>query len=206
VTEPHSPLDSALDLFVYVPVGLALTAVEELPKLAAKGRARVLGQIGVARVLGRFAVTQGRREVERRWNQVGGSPAQPDAPSVFDQAGRVPYDDLLDEHTEVGGEDSGGEEVRADEVRPDEPVGPEPTPRSTRIRTGAAGSASPDGPGAPPAANGLAIPGYDSLSASQVVQRLAGLASEELAAVGEYESSHRARRTVLTRVSQLQGG
>jgi hypothetical protein len=79
--------------------------------------------------------------------------------------------------------------------------------------TGNAGSAasgnasSGDLPSEPPApdAAGLAIPGYDSLSASQVVQRLDGLSGDELAAVGEYESAHRARRTVLTRVSQLQG-
>jgi hypothetical protein len=35
------------------------------------------------------------------------------------------------------------------------------------------------------------------------VQRLAGLSSEELEAVGAYESAHRARRTILTRVNQL---
>jgi hypothetical protein len=56
----------------------------------------------------------------------------------------------------------------------------------------------------PPGVEELAIPGYDSLSASQVVQRLAGLSPEELAAVDAYESTHRARRTVLTRVKQLQ--
>ena len=28
-----SPVDQALDLFVYAPIGLALTAAEELPKL-----------------------------------------------------------------------------------------------------------------------------------------------------------------------------
>jgi hypothetical protein len=38
-----------------------------------------------------------------------------------------------------------------------------------------------------------------------VVQRLAGLSPDELAAVGAYESTHRGRRTILTRVSQLQG-
>ncbi len=59
--------------------------------------------------------------------------------------------------------------------------------------------------GPAPDADGLAIPGYDSLSASQVVQRLAGLSPDELAAVGAYESTHRGRRTILTRVSQLQG-
>ena len=52
-------------------------------------------------------------------------------------------------------------------------------------------------------ANNLAIPGYDTLSASQVVQRLAGLNSEELAAIGAYEAAGRGRRTILNRVAQL---
>jgi hypothetical protein len=60
------------------------------------------------------------------------------------------------------------------------------------------------GPDAPPA-GALAIPGYDSLSASQVVQRLAGLSGEELAAVGIYEEANRGRRTILNRIDQLQG-
>ena len=56
-----------------------------------------------------------------------------------------------------------------------------------------------------PGSEGLAIPGYDSLAASQVVQRLAGLAADELAAVGAYESAHRGRRTILTRVAPTAG-
>ena len=87
----------------------------------------------------------------------------------------------------------------------------------------------PEGPGAgfrldpaPPSANGgrgvstadgfvldsaeLAIPGYDSLSASQVVQRLAGLAPPELEAVRTYEAAGRGRRTILTKIAQLQTG
>jgi hypothetical protein len=51
----------------------------------------------------------------------------------------------------------------------------------------------------------LAIPGYDSLSASQVVERLAGLNAEELEAIGSYESAGRGRRTILNRVAQLRG-
>ena len=50
----------------------------------------------------------------------------------------------------------------------------------------------------------LAIPDYDSLSASQVVPRLAGLTTDELEAVRQYEATHRARRTILGRVAQLQ--
>jgi hypothetical protein len=49
----------------------------------------------------------------------------------------------------------------------------------------------------------LAIPGYDSLAASQVVQRLGGLTLAELEAVGEYEAATRGRRTILGRISQL---
>ena len=49
----------------------------------------------------------------------------------------------------------------------------------------------------------LAIPGFDTLSASQVVQRLDGLSRSELVAVRTYETSTRGRRTILSRVDQL---
>jgi hypothetical protein len=55
------------------------------------------------------------------------------------------------------------------------------------------------------AADGLAIPDYDSLSASQVVNRLAGLSTAELEAVRTYEAGHRGRKTILNKVTQLQG-
>jgi hypothetical protein len=54
-----------------------------------------------------------------------------------------------------------------------------------------------------PEADDLPIPGYDSLSASQVVQRLAGLSAAELEAVRAYEQAGRGRKTVLLRVAQL---
>ena len=49
----------------------------------------------------------------------------------------------------------------------------------------------------------LSIPGFDTLSASQVVQRLDGLNREELVSVRTYELSTRGRRTILNRVDQL---
>ncbi|HEY3832929.1 MAG TPA: hypothetical protein VGO03_11585 [Acidimicrobiia bacterium] len=55
-----------------------------------------------------------------------------------------------------------------------------------------------------PAASALAIPGYDSLSASQVVERLAGLPSSDLDEVRDYESAHRNRRTILGKIDQIQ--
>ena len=55
-----------------------------------------------------------------------------------------------------------------------------------------------------PAVEELAIPGYDSLAASQVVNRLPGLTSEELEAVRSYEAASRGRKTILNKVAQLQ--
>jgi hypothetical protein len=52
----------------------------------------------------------------------------------------------------------------------------------------------------------LAIPDYDSLSASQVVPRLAGLAPDELEQVRLYEAGNRGRKTILSRIAQLQAG
>lgn len=87
---------------------------------------------------------------------------------------------------------------------------PKPGPAPTEA---AAPTSTPEAPAATPSDNGtsvtvhdaqsLAIPGYDSLSASQVVQRLAGLNPEELAAIGSYEAAGRGRRTILNRVAQL---
>ncbi len=59
------------------------------------------------------------------------------------------------------------------------------------------------GNGHVPPVSTLAIPGFDTLSASQVVQRLDGLDRTELVSVRAYEASTRGRRTILSRVDQL---
>jgi hypothetical protein len=51
----------------------------------------------------------------------------------------------------------------------------------------------------------LGITDYDALSASQVVPRLEGLASAELDAVRRYEAANRGRKTILSKIAQLQG-
>jgi hypothetical protein len=64
---------------------------------------------------------------------------------------------------------------------------------------------TPDPSGDAPAREELPIPGYDALSASQVVERLAGLERTEHDAVQAYESAHRQRRTILGKIEQLAG-
>ena len=49
----------------------------------------------------------------------------------------------------------------------------------------------------------LPIPSYDQLAASQVMARLAGLDAADLDRIEAYEQAHRARRTILARISQL---
>ena len=50
----------------------------------------------------------------------------------------------------------------------------------------------------------LALPDYDSLSASQVIPRLQGLEPTELEDVRVYEAAGRSRRTILNKIAQLQ--
>ena len=77
------------------------------------------------------------------------------------------------------------------------PPTPAATPRAaTASRTRAPAASS---------TQGLPINNYDTLSASQIVPRLAGLRPDELARVRAYENSHRRRRTILGRIAQLQG-
>ncbi len=51
----------------------------------------------------------------------------------------------------------------------------------------------------------LPLSDYDSLSAAEVISRLAGLNPHDLREVRSYETAHRARRTVLNRIAQLLG-
>ena len=198
MTEKKTPLDLAFDLFVYAPLGLALTARDELPKLIEKGRQQVTGQVTTAKIIGEFAVKEGQKEGSKRVQQVTklfagrtprpaaapSSPAPPAAPSVPKPSAPAPA---------------------AQRPEPT-PVVAEPTPAVVEpAELRAEPVASTPGNGARPTAD-LAIPGYDTLSASHVVSRLAGLEPQELAAVAEYESSTRHRKTILNRIAQLQTG
>ncbi len=86
-------------------------------------------------------------------------------------------------------------ESRLTSPMPSEPTATTPTGN---------GSGGPRAAAPGPEEEQLAIPGYDSLSAAQVVQRLGGLTDGELACVRRYEEGHRGRRTILGKIDQLQ--
>jgi hypothetical protein len=57
-----------------------------------------------------------------------------------------------------------------------------------------------------PSPDSLAIPGYQTLPASQVVAHLAGLRRSDLEAIANYERATRHRKTILARIEQLLAG
>ncbi|HUF84280.1 MAG TPA: hypothetical protein VMQ81_06770, partial [Acidimicrobiia bacterium] len=84
---------------------------------------------------------------------------------------------------------------------------PDAPTTSGRATTATDDRPAPEAPGDTTAqraeAQALPIPDYDELSASQVVERLDGLPTGDLAAVRAYEEAHRGRRTILFKIDQL---
>jgi hypothetical protein len=187
--DEQSLSDRFLDVFVFLPTGLALTMVDELPKLAERGRERFGVRVNSARAVGHLAVKVGHKELKKRsvgLKRTGDGQSTP--PTAPDPTGPTP---------------SGPSRQRTIPYPPD------------RGAPGATTTEPPVKPAAPvvvavpridphvPDVASLAIPGFDALSASQVVQRLDGLSRGELVAVRAYETSSRGRRTILSRVDQL---
>jgi hypothetical protein len=218
-----------LDLAVYVPIGIASSIVEELPSLAEKGRKQVAGQFQIARMLGKLTVSEAQRRMAKA---TGAKPADsarattesaarvstaaPPAPSPAPAPARAPRtappraraarpaqpppatrpaqpppaaEDVLPETPEDGAGTAAEAPVEARSVLRDAAPG---TAQGSKPKTEAA-----------PDVSALPIPGYDTLAASQVVQRLASLRPDELDAVRRYEVATRGRRTILHRIGQL---
>jgi hypothetical protein len=182
VTEHKNPIEQALDVFVFAPLGFVLSARKTIPELAEKGREYA----AAAKAMGQFAIGQGREQAGKAVRQAG------------DQAGQT---------LSVVQSLSGRQPARPK---------PAPAPRAPQAPEAPETPAPPPPPAPEGAGNGshavrttadnLAIPGYDTLSASQVVQRLGGLSADELEAVRAYEEGGRKRKTILARVEQLQSG
>jgi hypothetical protein len=183
----------ALDLLLYAPAGALLSTIEDMPSMAAKGRARVDQEVRNARVVGRFAVDFGLRQAKGHLERLTGEGGHR-APLGRDGAHR----DAPVAPRRVAGRERGPAAPPRRVARPDagstaDAAAPRPpVPQAAQSR------------GRNPAAD-LAIPDYDTLSASQVVRRLDGLGRAELRAVVRHERATRARRTILHRAEQLLG-
>lgn len=184
MTQDKHPVERCVDLFVYAPIGIAMFAKDTVPTFL---------KMFIAR--GQTELDQRRKQANQQANQyktVGQFAVKYGGPVVKRQA-----------EEKVG-------EVRR---RAEETFNGIAAPRNGATPVTGAPTATASGPArvpsAPPGsptpvdASHLPIPDYDELSASQVVERLDGLTPDELAAVRDYESAHRARNTVLGKISQL---
>ena len=166
---------------MYAPIGLLFEGTSLLPELIAKGKS----QVATARVVGKFAIGKAQ-------NRATSATAK-----LQDQTAGL-LDFLGDSVTPVASETPDAD-------------GPVPAPSAQSARTAAKKVATQvatnavDGVAQAASAAALAIPDYDGLSASQVVNRLAGLSPAELESVQLYEAAHRGRKTILSKVAQLQG-
>jgi hypothetical protein len=198
--EKKTPLDNVVELALYAPLGLALTARDHLPDLIARGRQQVTSQVMLARMMGQFAVKEGEKDLRKRVEGLAetlsnlGILPEPNppasssaAPSAAPAPGTVPTPPP----------------EATIEVEVDVPATNGSTNGNGNGKAAASAPASAEGAPVRSRAD-LSIPGYDTLSASQVVQRLAGLSPEELEDVRDYESGTRGRRTILSKIAQLQ--
>ena len=172
--DDRPPIEQALEVFVYAPLGFALEARTLLPRFIERGR----NQVVLARVIGKYAVARGAASAEGAAVE-----AQERTLSILRQVGFLPPNEPT-EPPPVPGDDHGDPAGLADGT------------------TGVAVETLVTGP--LPEVGTLAIPDYDSLSASQVVPRLESLAPDELEAVRCYEQGTRSRKTILSKIAQLQ--
>jgi hypothetical protein len=203
--DSKGPVGQAVEALVYAPIGLIFEGPTLLPKLVEQGKTHARN----ARFVGKFAVQQGQLELRRRLAAV-----EEQATDVLRAFG-VGAPAGTDDHGGAG-ETTGSTEAAATAppsatapTTSASPSGGSPNATATESGTGATAAEVPGEPGAPaersPSVAELAITDYDSLSASQVVTRLAGLSGGELEAVRAYEVAHRGRKTILNKIAQLQG-
>ncbi|MGA2836065.1 MAG: hypothetical protein ABSF84_05660 [Acidimicrobiales bacterium] len=195
-TDDHStgqPLsERLLDLFVFLPTGLAVAVAEELPRLAERGRERLGVRVDSARAVGKLVVDVGGHELKKRSAGVRRPPAPPAPPAPTRDTGSGTTSSARPRLRTIPRSPATG----AQPVRTDPTVAAAPTAAVTPVPSAAVNGHVPE-------VSTLAIPGFDTLSASQVVQRLDGLSRSELVSVRAYETSTRGRRTILSRVDQL---
>ncbi len=175
MNDNDTPLEKAVELLVYAPIGLAMFAKDTVPTFL---------KMFVAR--GQTEVTQRRRTAGNQASQyktIGQMAVKYGGPEVKRQAGTAA------ETIRKRAEET-LTAVAAATAAPSPPTRPAGNP------TAASGPAAPT-------LGELPIPGYDLLSASQVIDRLTGLTRPDLVAVKTYEAAHRARTTILGKIAQL---
>jgi hypothetical protein len=216
VPDEKPPIDRALDLFVYAPVGVALYVRDMFPSMmgifVSRGKREVKSHLGLQEPAPPAPVAA-TADVARRVGE-GMGLARGVAEGGFGLARDItgnalqgllalrngglsaPPRDPESAAFEPSASESGGAAAEDDDEH-DTVV-----PFSYRPPASGATADSPR-PAGTPSVESLSIPDYDELSASQVIERLEGLDRESLEAIRAYESGHRGRNTILGKIAQL---
>jgi hypothetical protein len=187
VSDERNPVDRAVEFAIHVPIGIAAFARDSLPTFTqmfagrgkrevAQHQQQVQAKLANYRAIGELAITYGPPVVRQRLAE---------QMETLRLAARTTFDAL--------------------------PIPrPAPEPTVARAATASRPPASDAAPAAAPTpvsaavdASSLAIPDYDGLAASQIIERLEGLDPAELDEVDRYERATRARRTVLGKIAVL---
>ena len=219
MTEHPDRIERTLEILLYAPIGVGLflkdTAPSFVEMFVSRGRAEfdrrhddVSQRVTTARSLGQVALAFGppmvRQKVE---NAVDDARRRAEGLFGSDESNAV---DLTEPETAPRVDAASTETRNGDAPAADAPAirfasAATPTKEPAPAVAPDSGWTSYQPTVAPGTSAELPIPGYDALSASQVVERLTGLAPDELDAVHAYEASHRQRRTILGKIEQLAG-
>ncbi|HET9730753.1 MAG TPA: hypothetical protein VFR41_15085 [Acidimicrobiia bacterium] len=183
MTERTDRVGRAIELFMFAPLGIGSYLRETAPSIVNE------------------LVARGRAEVDRRQQELSQRITTVRSQGEVAVAFGVP---MVRERVQQRVE---GARTRANqfiEARRGNTSTPAPAAVLTRHPTVVPMATTPVAEDSPSSGE-LPIPGYDSLSASQVVERLGGLAPTELDLVHAYENAHRQRRTILGKIEQLTG-
>jgi hypothetical protein len=193
MTDHKDRIAHTLEVLVYAPIGAGLYLRDMGPTFVnmfvARGRAeidrrqaQVQQRTTTAKSIGQVATAFGVPMVRQRGEAVVGT-ARQRAQTLLGS---------------IAGSDgtNGAPAARAEPARAPAPKAAAPAPAPSPPASAADSNGSQ-------ADADLPIPGYNSLSASQVVERLAGLSAAELDAVRAYEASNRKRRTILGKIDQI---
>jgi len=219
MTEHPDRIERTLEILLYAPIGVGLflkdTAPTFVEMFVSRGRAEfdrrhddVSQRVTTARSLGQVALAFGPPMVRQKVEHAVGD-ARRRAESLF-AAGESDDVAVTESETAAPVDSAGPAPRNGDAPAPDAPAirfasAAAPTTEPAPAAASGSGWASYQPTVAPGTSAELPIPGYDALSASQVVERLTGLAPDELDAVHAYEASHRQRRTILGKIEQLAG-
>jgi hypothetical protein len=192
MTEHKDRIEHTLEVLVYAPIGVGLYIKDMGPTFVSMFVAR-----GRAEVDRRQAQVQQRTTTAKSVGQVAVAFG---VPMVRQRVGREVDSARQRAQTflgTIGGtDDTNGRPAPA-------PAPPAPAATNGAKNPEAKVRSAPAETNGSQADDALPIPGYNALSASQVVERLAGLSADELRAVREYESSNRKRRTILGKIDQI---